>query len=78
MDISPLTLCISCSKQNRCACNSSTIGCPPVRGENPRALATYISVDLAHHEIVGAKAGKGGIMFIFRILFQQLDDPENI
>ena len=45
------------------------MGCPPVRGDNPRALAsglsyvhvdihgktslytTYISVDLAHHEI---------------------------
>ena len=23
---------------------------------------TYISVDLAHHEIFGAKVGKGGIM----------------
>ena len=52
--------------------------CPPVRGDNPRALAsglsyvqvgkhditiytTYISVDLAHHEIFCAKVGKGGI-----------------
>ena len=52
--------------------------CPPVRGDNPRALAsglsyfqvgkhgitiytTYISVDLAHHEIFPAKVGKGGI-----------------
>ena len=58
--------------------NSYTIGCPPVRGDNPRALArglsyvqvdnhgitslyTYISVDLAHHEIFRAKVGKGGI-----------------
>ena len=54
------------------------MGCPPVRGDNPRALAsglsyvqvdkhgitiytTYISVDLAHHEIYHAKVGKGGI-----------------
>ena len=54
------------------------MGCPPVRGDNPRALAsglsyvqvdkhsitictTYISVDLAHHEIFCAKVGKGGI-----------------
>ena len=52
--------------------------CPPVRGDNPRALAsglsyvqvgkhgitiytTYISVDLAHHEIFHVKVGKGGI-----------------
>ena len=47
--------------------NSYTIGCPPVRGDNPRALAiglsyvqvdnmvyffiTFMSVDLAHHKI---------------------------
>ena len=53
------------------------MGCPPVRGDNPRALAsglsyvqmdkhgifytTYISVDLAHREIFRAKVGKGGI-----------------
>ena len=51
------------------------MGCPPVRGDNPRALAsglsyvqvdkhgitTYISVDLAHHEIYCVKVGKGGI-----------------
>ena len=54
------------------------MGCPPVRGDNPRALAsglsyvhvgkhgnifytTYISVDLAHHEIFCDKVGKGGI-----------------
>ena len=55
------------------------MGCPPVRGDNPRALAsglsfvqvdkhgilfyaTYISVDIAHHEIFRAKFGKVGIM----------------
>ena len=60
--------------------NSYTMGCPTVRGDNPRALAsglsyvqldkhgmtfytTYISVVLAHHEIVHAKVGKGGIKF---------------
>ena len=54
------------------------MGCPPVRGDNPRALAsglscvqvdkhgitiytTYISVELAYHEIFHAKVGKGGI-----------------
>ena len=54
------------------------MGCPPVRGDNPRALAsglsyvqvdnvqlfytTYMSVvDLAHHEILRAKVGKGDI-----------------
>ena len=53
------------------------MGCPLVRVDNPRALAsglsyvqvdkhgkifytTYIIVDLAHHEIVRAKVGKGG------------------
>ena len=48
--------------------------CPPVRGDNSRALAsglsyvqvdkytTYIIVDLAHHEIFRAKVGKCGIM----------------
>ena len=60
------------------ACKSFTIGCPPVRGDNPRALAsglsyvqvgkhgitiytTYISVDLAYHEIFCAKVGNDGI-----------------
>ena len=55
------------------------MGCPPLRGDNPRASAkelshveadkhgitiytTYISVDLAHHEIVRANVGKGGIL----------------
>ena len=54
------------------------MGCPPVRGDNPRALAsglstyrwtnmallfytTYISVDLAHHEIIQGKVGKDDI-----------------
>ena len=49
------------------------MGCPSVRGDNQRALAymltnlvclfytTYISVDLAHHEIFRVKVGKGGI-----------------
>ena len=48
--------------------------CPPVRGDNPRALAfayrwaimalfyiTNINVDMAYHEIVRAKFSKGGI-----------------
>ena len=56
------------------------MGCPPVRGDNPRALASGLSyeqvdnpwynyfipptcVDLAHHEIVRAKVGKGGITY---------------
>ena len=55
------------------------MACPPVRGDNPRALASglsyvqgdkhgiiytiYISVDLAHHEIFNAKVGKGGIKY---------------
>ena len=59
-------------------CNSYTMGCSPVRGDNPRSLAsvlsyvqvdklgitiytTYISVELAHHELFHAKVGKGGI-----------------
>ena len=59
------------------------MGCPPVRGDNPRALAsglsyvqvnklgifytTYISVHHAQHEIFRAKVGKGGIMAPFVI-----------
>ena len=48
--------------------------CSPVHGDNPRVLAsrlspvnvdnhgfTYISVDLAHYEIVCAKVSKSGI-----------------
>ena len=62
-------------------CDSYTMGCPPARGDNLRALArglsyvqvdkhgiatytTYISVDIAHHEIFRAKFGKVGIKFI--------------
>ena len=55
--------------------NSYTMGCPHVRGDNPRALASglsyvqvdkqaYISVDLARHEIYHAKVDKGGIIFV--------------
>ena len=55
------------------------MGCPSVRGDNPRALGsglsyvqvdkhgifytTYISVHLAHHEIFRAKVGIGGINY---------------
>ena len=55
-------------------CNSYAMGCPPVRGDIPRALAQVdspwynyfippasISVDLAQHEIFRAKVGKIGI-----------------
>ena len=63
-------------------CNtcSYTMSCPPVRGDNPRDLASglscvqvdkhgtaYISVDLVHHEIFRAKVGKGGIKCILMI-----------
>ena len=52
--------------------NSYTMGSPPVRVDNPRALASGLSyvqvdkhgitiVDLAHHEVFRAKVGKGGI-----------------
>ena len=48
------------------------MGCPPVRGDNPRGLASglsYVQVNkhgitilyFAHHEIFHAKVGKGGI-----------------
>ena len=53
------------------------MGCPPVRGDNPRALASGLSyvqvdkhgmtilyhlhLDLAHHKIFRAEVGKGGI-----------------
>ena len=71
-----MALLISHKKYSkRAISNSYTMGCPPVRGDNPRALAgglsyvlvdklfytTYISVDLAHHEIFHVKVGKGGI-----------------
>ena len=44
------------------------MGCPPVRGLSYVQVAkhginiftTYISVDLAHHDIFRAKNGKGG------------------
>ena len=56
--------------------NIYTMGCPPVRGDNPQALASGLSylqvdkygttnistVDLAHHLIFRAKVDKGGIM----------------
>ena len=59
-------------------CYSYTMFCPPVRGDNSRALAsglsyvqvdkivyTYITIDLAHHKVFRAKVGNGGIkMFI--------------
>ena len=52
------------------------MGRPPVRGDNPRALASglsYVQVNkhgitslyhlhLVHHDIFCAKVGKGGIM----------------
>ena len=57
------------------------MGCPPVRGDNPRALARglsyvhvdkhgitilyHISEDLAHHEIFQAK---GGIMWVNNLI----------
>ena len=60
------------------------MGCSPVRGDNPRALAsglsyvdvdkhgitiytTYISADLAHHEIFRAKVCVGGINLQIRV-----------
>ena len=67
MRLRPLTIAI---------CNSYTMGCPHVRGDNPRALASglsyvqvdthgiTISVDLAHHEIFRAIVGKGGIKIV--------------
>ena len=55
------------------------MACPPVRGDNPRALAsglsyvqvdihgkTNICVDLAHQVIFHANVGKGGINFEFQ------------
>ena len=41
-DVQKLFICISL------LCNSYTMGCPPVRGDNPRALASglsYVQVD---------------------------------
>ena len=33
---------------------------------------TYISVDLAHHDIFRAKVGKGGIMHVKRSFFSSI------
>ena len=49
------------------------MGCPPVRGDNPRALArgsSYVQVNkhLAHHEIIRAIVGKGGIKLFMHFL----------
>ena len=55
------------------------MGCPPVRGDNPRALASglsYVQVDKhgitslyhLHHEMFCAKVGKGGINYYIRRL----------
>ena len=46
--------------------------CPPVRGDNPRALASglspvqvdNISVDLVYYKIFRAKVGKSGIWYM--------------
>ena len=65
-------------KINSITSNSITMGCLPIRRDNPQALAsvlsyvqvdkhhitissTFISIDLAHHEIFCAKVGKRGI-----------------
>ena len=40
--------CKICSCRKEGLCNSYTMGCPPVRGDNPRALASglsYVQVD---------------------------------
>ena len=39
---------VNASPPNHWICNSYTMGCPPVRGDNPRALASglsYVQVD---------------------------------
>ena len=57
---------------DRDICNSYTMGCLPVCGDNPRALASGLSyvqvdkhgitsVDLEHQVIFHYKLGKGGI-----------------
>ena len=62
--------------------NNYNMSCPPVRGDNPRALASglsyvqvdkhgiaiFFSVELTHHEIFCAKVGKGGISNIYTIV----------
>ena len=65
-----VTLCILCIRPE------NTPGFPTVDGDNPRASAsglsyvqvdkhyfytTYIRVNLAYHDILRAKVGKGGI-----------------
>ena len=45
-------------------CNSYTMGCLPVRGDNPRAFffyTIYICIDLADDETFRAEVGNGGI-----------------
>ena len=68
------------------------MGCPPVRGDNPRALAsglfyvqvdklfyaTYISVDLAHHEIFCAKVGKGSVKKLLSFEVNWFYNPSSI
>ena len=52
------------------------MGCPPVCGLSYIQVAkhginiftTYISVDLAYHDIVRAKNGKGGIRRLIRVI----------
>ena len=70
--------------QSEPVCTVITMGCPPVRGDNRRALAiglshvqvdkhgitiftTYISVDIAYHEIFHTKIGKGSIKYAHHI-----------
>ena len=39
---------VLCMSEKHCLCNSYTMGCPHVRGDNPRALAgglSYVQVD---------------------------------
>ena len=56
------------------------MGCPPVRGENPRALASglsYVQLDKhgitilyhQHHEIFRAKVGMGSINLLSKLKF---------
>ena len=55
----PQTVCINIMTKyvcrvcvNRRGCNSYTMGCPPVRGDNPRALASGLSyVQVDKHDI---------------------------
>ena len=62
-------------------CDSYTMGCPPVRGLSYVQMdkhgitilypVTYISVDLAHHELFLAKVGKCGIKTVNSIQFSR-------